>query len=134
MWDLVLGMSLFGLAPLRETILKTCPEQSRKIEFSNWLPNSPDNLFPAGCQNQDFLHYYRGVNPNQGPIAAWNDLQDDCPPWIPWSYIIEYSSFVCTERIEGDVNHDCRVNLEDLALMASDWLRCTRMPNTFCTE
>ena len=27
--------------------------------------------------------------------------------------------------LAGDVNHDCKVNLVDLAMTASDWLRCT---------
>jgi hypothetical protein len=64
------------------------------FEFTNWLPNSPDNSVISGCGNQNSLHYFRYPPSASIPIAAWNDQQDDCPPWIPWSYVIEYSSFV----------------------------------------
>ena len=36
---------------------------------------------------------------------------------------------VCAQDFPGDVNGDCKVNLEDFALMAADWLKCSdRLP------
>lgn len=33
---------------------------------------------------------------------------------------------LCTERIPGDLNNDCEVNFQDMAIMASNWLRNTQ--------
>jgi glucose/arabinose dehydrogenase len=36
---------------------------------------------------------------------------------------------VCGQDFPGDVNGDCKVNLDDFALMAADWLKCSdRLP------
>jgi hypothetical protein len=99
-----------------------------EFKFTNWKPKEPNNEYIQGCLNQDRLHYFRGAPNTQTPIAAWNDIQGNCPPWQSWSYIIEYSSSVCMNEIDGDINKDCRVNLDDLALLASNWLRCNLNP------
>jgi hypothetical protein len=104
------------------------------FNFTNWKSKEPNNQYIQGCLNQDRLHYFRADPNTQIPIAAWNDIQDNCPPFISWSYIIEYSSFICTEELDGDINHDCRVNLEDLVSIASNWLRCNRIPEIVCID
>lgn len=40
----------------------------------------------------------------------------------------------CSEPILGDLNNDCRVDLADLAIMVSNWLRCNIEPQTACWE
>jgi len=40
----------------------------------------------------------------------------------------------CIARPVGDINADCRVNLEDLALLASGWLDCNLVPETACRQ
>jgi hypothetical protein len=32
-----------------------------------------------------------------------------------------------------DINKDCYTNIEDLALMATDWLKCQDVANTLCS-
>jgi len=32
----------------------------------------------------------------------------------------------------GDINADCRVNLEDFALLAADWMRCNNPADSNC--
>lgn len=39
---------------------------------------------------------------------------------------------VCTERLEYDLNNDCRVNLEDFLMMVSEWLECGLYPPDGC--
>ncbi len=41
---------------------------------------------------------------------------------------------VCLDPISGDLNDDCKVNLEDIALLALDWLACNKVPETACSE
>jgi len=40
----------------------------------------------------------------------------------------------CPEYPVGDVNEDCRVDLEDLALLAQSWLQCNRQPSRTCQQ
>jgi hypothetical protein len=46
-------------------------------------------------------------------------------------------TYICVEGLEGfenyDLNHDCRINLADFALVASQWLECQRIPTAACT-
>ena len=42
--------------------------------------------------------------------------------------------FECAEPIVGDVNGDCKVDLEDIALIALSWLKCNRLPQSACWE
>jgi hypothetical protein len=41
---------------------------------------------------------------------------------------------VCVEPIVGDLNDDCKVDFQDLALLASVWLKCNLEPPTGCWE
>ncbi|MBN2210281.1 MAG: hypothetical protein JW709_02690, partial [Sedimentisphaerales bacterium] len=38
----------------------------------------------------------------------------------------------CTETPAYDLNHDCRVNLVDLAMLAAEWLSCSMTPPEAC--
>ena len=38
----------------------------------------------------------------------------------------------CTSRLIGDVNGDCKVDFEDFAIMASQWLECSLFPAGAC--
>jgi len=40
----------------------------------------------------------------------------------------------CTENIEGDVNHDCKIDFTDLAIMSNHWLDCNLEPPSACWE
>ncbi len=39
---------------------------------------------------------------------------------------------VCLDELESDITHDCKVNLDDLAKLASDWLKCNLDPQSNC--
>ena len=39
---------------------------------------------------------------------------------------------VCLVRPEGDLSKDCRVDFEDIAIMASQWLACNVTPASLC--
>ncbi len=40
----------------------------------------------------------------------------------------------CTEPIPGDVNHDCKVDINDFEIMISHWLECNLDPPEACWE
>ncbi len=40
----------------------------------------------------------------------------------------------CVAPLAGDVNDDCRVDMQDLAVMLSDWLKCNLEPRDRCWE
>jgi hypothetical protein len=37
----------------------------------------------------------------------------------------------CGEAIQSDISGDCKVDIEDFAIMASEWLDCS-LPPQFC--
>jgi hypothetical protein len=41
---------------------------------------------------------------------------------------------VCTQSIKGDLNEDCKVDMQDLALLVSVWLECNLDPFEACWE
>jgi hypothetical protein len=38
----------------------------------------------------------------------------------------------CSELALSDLNGDCKVNMEDFAIMASEWLLCNKIPAELC--
>jgi hypothetical protein len=40
----------------------------------------------------------------------------------------------CTGPVEGDLNNDCKVDLEDFTRMAANWLNCNLEPKSACWE
>jgi hypothetical protein len=62
-----------------------------------------------------------------------------------WSF---NTSYICTGSIVSDLNSDCEVdffdyalltdewagNLEDIAQIATDWLKCNREPESMCWQ
>jgi pectate lyase len=40
--------------------------------------------------------------------------------------------YECTSLIDSDLNNDCKVDFQDFAIMAADWLLCNRDPNSEC--
>jgi len=38
----------------------------------------------------------------------------------------------CRKKIEGDINHDCKVNLADLAIILKNWMKCFLVPSKAC--
>ena len=41
---------------------------------------------------------------------------------------------ICPEYKAGDINRDCKVNLEDFAELARIWMECGRIPATECAK
>jgi len=48
------------------------------------------------------------------------------------SYLAVDALRLCKAPDNGDVNHDCDVDLQDFILLASDWLKDCTDPNEFC--
>jgi hypothetical protein len=48
---------------------------------------------------------------------------------------IAYTSiWYCTSPVVGDLNLDCKVDFKDFAMMAAEWLECTRTSSMLCNE
>ncbi|MBN2378033.1 MAG: proprotein convertase P-domain-containing protein [Sedimentisphaerales bacterium] len=63
-----------------------------------------------------------------GGTMAWR-RGDDYVSYFDTKYL---RTIVCTGQMPGDANRDCKVDLFDFALMASDWLNCHRWPEITC--
>jgi len=75
----------------------------------------------------------------QGPQLEGNWHMSTIHPHglVLWEAAVAYTlSYVCPNPGHnfrpGDINQDCYVNLEDLALLAGDWLSCTYWYNPEC--
>jgi len=60
-----------------------------------------------------------------GDIAAWRDLEDGGQ--LHWRRL-------CSMHYTGDINGDCKVDISDLAIIASNWLQCGLQPSGNCWE
>jgi hypothetical protein len=55
-----------------------------------------------------------------------------------WNYdnpdlaTVKYKQIYCTSPINGDLNNDCKVDLEDLAILVSHWLVCNYVIEEEC--
>jgi len=45
-----------------------------------------------------------------------------------------FTTYECQLRSPADLNHDCRIDFADFAIMAQDWLRCGNPFDENCTE
>jgi hypothetical protein len=48
------------------------------------------------------------------------------------SFELAVTAGSCTEWVLSDLNGDCIVNIQDFAIMASEWLTCKRTPPELC--
>ncbi|MBI9019110.1 MAG: right-handed parallel beta-helix repeat-containing protein [Phycisphaerae bacterium] len=67
--------------------------------------------------------------PNGGKInlgAYGGTAKASKSPWGPEPY--------CTKYPKSDINNDCKVNLEDFMILASEWLECNLEPVSACAE
>ena len=77
------------------------------------------------------LRYLRIYDNEVLPIEAYRDyipaIKANNPKLVELSY-----DYPCEPMLVGDLNNDCMVNLADLAMMASDWLRCSNIYQELC--
>jgi beta propeller repeat protein len=56
-----------------------------------------------------------------GKTVVWQDNRYG--EWSIFATVLDGPEFAeCTAIVEGDINHDCKVDFNDFALMASNWL------------
>jgi len=75
----------------------------------------------------------------------WISLYTECQPYLPdgvediageFTLTVEEASFTCAEMdpyYAMDFNHDCYVDLQDLARLSQDWLKCNIPGDADCT-
>jgi hypothetical protein len=66
---------------------------------------------------------------NEGDSVTIN--YDNTPFGIN-GFVIEPSTYGCTNPLTGDLDGDCVVGLADFAMLASQWLQCNRDPQSEC--
>ena len=47
-------------------------------------------------------------------------------------YELAVSAGVCSELALSDLNGDCIVNMQDFAILASEWMTCNKIPPELC--
>ncbi len=105
-------------------------------QIGEWIAFSfnPQYTGPAA------MHFY-GYNLHCDPVrvsGTWANGEDFLFPFINWNpftnHIIlhELPDPPCDDYPLSDANKDCRVDLEDLAIMASEWLTCNLEPAEAC--
>lgn len=102
--------------------------------YANWGQGQPNNVDRNVGENENCMHFGYA----QARVPTWNDIMEDPAASVSQGYrvqgyVIEFSGpYNCTEEIIGDLNNDCKVDLKDLAIMASRWLECSRLPKSDC--
>jgi hypothetical protein len=43
------------------------------------------------------------------------------------------ADYICMSALTYDLNADCRVDLDDIAALAQNWLGCDRLPASACS-
>ncbi len=99
------------------------PAQTAGI-FAEWerLPRDGIGL-PAGDYSCDILLTEESFHGNGGLEGSWADAMKAS---VQFTIL---PADVCAEPIKGDLNDDCRVDLQDLAILASVWMKCNLDPN-----
>jgi len=59
-------------------------------------------------------------------VAGFNNQTGD--------YKVLISRGICVSPLISDLNNDCKVNIADLSILASEWLQCGLEPSSACTE
>jgi uncharacterized membrane protein len=96
--------------------------------------NSTDNpsRFVMPAMAADGSLYIAGLITVDGQYAYCDYQDNDCDGIEGVITVNSPVEITCTATIPGDVNGDCRVNIEDLAILAANWLRCNREPVETC--
>jgi beta propeller repeat protein len=68
-----------------------------------------------------------------GSLVAWEDSRVT-PANIYYTWLEGDVIAGCPTRLMGDVDRDCRVNLNDYALLAQEWLACALDPISACAN
>ena len=68
-----------------------------------------------------------------GSLVVWEDSRVT-PANIYYTWLEGDVIADCLNKLTGDVDGDCRVNLIDFALMGEEWLSCALNPITACTN
>ncbi|UCF16500.1 MAG: hypothetical protein JSW59_03390 [Phycisphaerales bacterium] len=66
-----------------------------------------------------------------GNTVVWQDNRDG--NWQIYAVVLDGPQVAyCRTRLPGDINGDCKVDFDDFALMASNWLECHLEPQEAC--
>jgi hypothetical protein len=75
---------------------------------------------------------------NDGRITSFERTLRRCTPKVTyesgWTYVKTSGGCTCASYPVGDLNHDCYVDLSDLATLAEDWLDCTNSADVGCSQ
>jgi hypothetical protein len=86
--------------------------------------------FILGANNRPLGYFVKGLGQDAARelyVLAGPDLG----PFGTTGLVLKIVN-LCAQNLPGDINHDCVVNLSDLAALASDWLRCVQRDPLLC--
>jgi len=107
-----------------ERIIYIDGEDSGSDTPSGLLNDTQGETFVIGGRlNSDFDH--RGWDGRIDDVRLYDHVltPDDVDLIYQGSEPCEPSGFICTEKPDGDLNDDCKVNLLDFQILAADWLK-----------
>lgn len=108
--------------------LLICQEKIRVLYLYR---NNISNIEPLTSIKSDTLTHLHIQDNAELPVEAYKDYIPAIKANNPnlRSFIYDYG---CEPMLAGDRNKDCTFNLADLAIMGSDWLRCTHIYQELC--
>ncbi|HBG28008.1 MAG: hypothetical protein A2Y10_17425 [Planctomycetes bacterium GWF2_41_51] len=111
-------------------------------DFSVYTYNAAYDSHPEYYVSETpLLRYIRGLSlpvDIELDVIFYNDS-----PYIYKSSIEQYGAMTidnlwqniynpCSELLQGDIDKDCYVNMQDMALLADDWMKCSNMADSDC--
>jgi beta propeller repeat protein len=68
-----------------------------------------------------------------GNVVVWEDSRDG--NLQIFAIVLDgLEVAICTSKLAGDINGDCKVDFDDQAIMLSQWLECNLEPEEACTS
>ncbi len=87
-------------------------------ELTIGADDRPLNLFVKGMARDRSGELYVLASSNLGPYGTGG--------------VVLKIVALCDPQMPGDLNGDCNVNIEDVAVLAADWLKCSHRNPLFC--
>ena len=101
-------------------------EQVSIIEDEAYQPNGASQFQIGAGQNENPANFF--FNGLINDVKMYNYSLSAAE--MAGLYIDVYTdAVICAGRPDTDLNNDCKVNLEDLMLVVSDWLECNLVPD-----
>jgi hypothetical protein len=98
------------------SVSNTCEGESLACNDDRSLDSTNSRVSLSMVKGKLYLIRVAGVNQQSGP------------------YEVLITTGVCKESLDADLNGDCKVDLSDLSIFSSQWMRCNLDPTSQCRK